>query len=519
MNLVTRVHQTSQEEPGKIAYHFMGKDTTYAEFDQTVGRFAAGLSQLGIGEGDKVAFLLGNTPHFLISLYATMRLGATAVPVNPIYSPEEIAFIVNNSDAKTVIALDALLPMIEQAAGAFPAVESYIVCELQPDTPQKIAELPESVRGKVKPFTQVVAGAPGYTEVKEADPDKTAIILYTSGTTGHPKGAMLTHRNLYSNARDVADYLGFSPDDRVVATLPVFHVFALTVVVNAPLLRGAEVLIAPKFSPSDVFRLIREKKATIFAGVPTMYNFMYQYPEGKKEDFDSVRLAISGGSSLPVALLHNFEEKFDVRVSEGYGLSEASPVTCFNPLDRDRVPGSIGTNIVNVVNRVVDEFGEDVPVGEVGELIVQGPNVMKGYYKLPEETAVALRNGWLYTGDLARQDEDGYFYIVDRKKDLVIVGGYNVYPREVEEVLYEHPAVVEAAVVGIPDPNYGEAIRAYVVKKEGDPTTVDELKGFCAAKLAKYKIPAEIEFLEELPKNTTGKILRRSLKDMATNSR
>ncbi|MET3576757.1 long-chain-fatty-acid--CoA ligase [Bhargavaea ullalensis] len=519
MNLVTRVHQTSQEEPEKIAYHFMGKDTTYAEFDQTIGRFASGLAELGVGEGDHVAFLLGNTPHFLISLYATMRLGATAVPVNPIYSPEEIAFIVNNSDAKAVIALDAMLPMIEKADAAFPKVEAYVIAETKPDTHEKLSALPESVRGKVKPFTQVVARAPGYAEVKEADPDETAIILYTSGTTGHPKGAMLTHRNLYSNARDVADYLGFSPDDRVVATLPVFHVFALTVVVNAPLLRGAEVLLAPKFSPADVFRLIREKKATIFAGVPTMYNFMYQYPEGKKEDFESVRLAISGGSSLPVALLHNFEKKFDVRISEGYGLSEASPVTCFNPLDRDRVPGSIGTNIVNVVNRVVDEFGEDVPVGEVGELIVQGPNVMKGYYKLPEETAVALRNGWLYTGDLARQDEDGYFYIVDRKKDLVIVGGYNVYPREVEEALYEHPAVVEAAVVGVPDPNYGEAIRAYVVKKEGDPTTVDELKGFCAAKLAKYKIPAEIEFLEELPKNTTGKILRRSLKNMATNSR
>lgn len=519
MNLVTRVHQTSQEEPEKIAYHFMGKDTTYAEFDQTVGRFASGLADLGIGEGDNVAFLLGNTPHFLISLYATMRIGATAVPVNPIYSPEEIAFIVNNSDAKAVIALDALLPLIERADGAFPKVDTYIIAETNPDTPGKIAAMPESVRSKVKPFTGIIAGASGQADVQEADPDGTAIILYTSGTTGHPKGAMLTHRNLYSNARDVADYLGFSPEDRILATLPVFHVFALTVVVNAPLLRGAEVLLAPKFSPADVFRLIREKKATIFAGVPTMYNFMYQYPEGRKEDFETVRLAISGGSSLPVALLHNFEEKFDVRVSEGYGLSEASPVTCFNPLDRERVPGSIGTNIVNVVNRVVDEFGEDVPVGEVGELIVRGPNVMKGYYKQPEDTAVALRDGWLYTGDLARQDENGYFYIVDRKKDLVIVGGFNVYPREVEEVLYEHPAVVEAAVVGVPDPNYGEAIRAYVVKKEGAAVTADELKAYCGRKLAKYKIPADIEFLDELPKNTTGKILRRSLKNMATNSR
>ncbi|WP_213423871.1 fatty acid--CoA ligase family protein [Bhargavaea massiliensis] len=519
MNLVKRVHHTALEEPQKIAYHFMGKDTTYAEFDQTVGLLAAGLEKIGIGKGDHVVFLLGNTPHFLVSLYATMRIGATAVPVNPIYSPEEISFIVRNSDAKAVIALDKLLPMIRQASAAFPAVESYVICETEPGTEEKISSLPEDIRGKVKPFTHVEAlgGAPA--EAVEVDDDDTAVILYTSGTTGNPKGAMLTHKNLYSNARDVADYLQFNPDDRVVATLPVFHVFALTVVVNAPLLRGAQILLVPKFSPADVFRIIREKEATIFAGVPTMYNFLYQYPEGNPEDFKSIRRAISGGSSLPVALLHNFEEKFNVRVSEGYGLSEASPVTCFNPLDRERVPGSIGTNIINVENKVVNEYGEEVPDGEVGELVVRGPNVMKGYYKMPEETAVALRDGWLYTGDLARRDENGYFYIVDRKKDLVIVGGYNVYPREVEEVLYTHPDVVEAAVVGVPDANYGEAIQAYVVKKDGSALTEQELKAFSTEKLAKYKIPASIEFLDELPKNTTGKILRRSLKDMAVNSR
>ena len=297
--------------------------------------------------------------------------------------------------------------------------------------------MPASVKNKVRSFTQLIAT--GKTDIKPVDVDEneTAIILYTSGTTGQPKGAMLTHKNIYSNARDVADYLGFSEDDRVVATLPVFHVFALTVVVNAPLLKGATILLVPRFSPADVFKITREKEATVFAGVPTMYNFLYQFPEGKTEDFESIRLSISGGSSLPVALLHNFEEKFNVRISEGYGLSEASPVTCFNPIDRERIPGSIGTNITNVENKVVDELGNEVPDGEVGELIVRGPNVMKGYYKMPEETAAALRDGWLYTGDMARRDENGYFYIVDRKKDLVIVGGYNVYPREVEEVLFD----------------------------------------------------------------------------------
>lgn len=512
MNLVTRVYETSKLQPQKTAYHFMGKDTSYAEFDQSVSMFASALLGVGVKEGDHVAFLLGNTPHFLISLYATMRIGATAIPINPIYSPDEISYILHNSDAKAVIALDQLLPLVEKAAVAFPTIEQYIICETSDDVEEKIEALPEAAKEKVQLFSRLIAtGKPNFEPVS-VNENETAIILYTSGTTGHPKGAMLTHKNLYSNARDVGDYLGFSENDRIVATLPVFHVFALTVVVNAPLLKGATVLLLPRFSPSEVFNTIKSEQATVFAGVPTMFNFLYQYPEGKTEDFDSIRLAISGGASLPVALLHNFEEKFNVRVSEGYGLSEASPVTCFNPLDRERVPGSIGTNIVNVENKVVDEYGDEVPVGEVGELIVRGPNVMKGYYKMPEETAVAIRDGWLYTGDLARQDENGYFYIVDRKKDMIIVGGYNVYPREVEEVLFAHPDIVEAAVIGVPDPDFGEEVQAFVVLKKGAQLEEKALKEFCAKRLAKYKIPETIDFLDELPKNTTGKILRRSLK-------
>jgi long-chain acyl-CoA synthetase len=516
MNLVSRVHETATTQPEKIAYHFMGQDTSYAEFDMSVSKFASALQDLGIKKGDHIAFLLGNTPHFLISLYATMRIGATAIPVNPIYTPDEISYIIQNSDAKAVIALDQLLPLVEQAAGVFPTVAHYIICETDPSTTEKIAALPASVKNKVRSFTQLIGAGTTNGHPVDVDENETAIILYTSGTTGRPKGAMLTHKNIYSNARDVADYLGFSEEDRVVATLPVFHVFALTVVVNAPLLKGATILLVPRFSPGDVFKITREKEATVFAGVPTMYNFLYQFPEGRKEDFESIRLSISGGSSLPVALLHNFEEKFNVRISEGYGLSESSPVTCFNPTDRERIPGSIGTTITNVENKVVDELGHDVPDGEVGELIVRGPNVMKGYYKMPEETAAALRDGWLYTGDLARRDEDGYFYIVDRKKDLVIVGGYNVYPREVEEVLFEHRDVVEAAVIGVPDPDFGEAVHAFVVLKDGVKEDVGSLESYCSKRLAKYKVPKHIEFLDELPKNTTGKILRRNLKDHVT---
>lgn len=513
MNLVSRVLETAKEKPEKIAYHFEGQDTSYGEFDASVAKFASSLQEMGIGRGDHVAFLLGNTPHFLISLYATMRIGATAIPVNPIYTPDEISYIILNSDAKAVVALDLLLPLVEQAAGAFPTVEHYIICETEQETPQKLAALPAGLKEKVHAFSQLIAKGSIECDPVSLDENETAIILYTSGTTGGPKGAMLTHKNIYSNARDIGEYLGFVEDDRVVATLPVFHVFALSVVVNAPLLTGATIILVPRFSPGDVFSIVKEQQATVFAAVPTMYNFMYQYPDGKSEDFDSIRLAISGGSSLPVALLHNFEDKFDVRISEGYGLSEASPVTCFNPLDRERVPGSIGTSIVNVENKVVDTDGNEMPDNEVGELVVRGPNVMKGYYKMPEQTDEALKGGWLYTGDLAKRDENGYFYIVDRKKDLVIVGGYNVYPREVEEVIYEHRDVVEAAVIGIPDADFGEEVKAYVVLKEGTSVTEEELIAFCAKKLAKYKIPKHITFTDDLPKNSTGKVLKRSLKD------
>ncbi|KEK12792.1 fatty acid--CoA ligase family protein [Lysinibacillus fusiformis] len=513
MNLVSRVRQQATEQPEKVAYHFMGKDTTYGEFEQTVGRFAKGLQDLGVEKGDHVAFLLGNTPHYLIALYATMRLGATAIPVNPIYTPDEISYILHNGDVKAVIALDLLLPLVEKGVQAFPQVKAFVVCETTADIAEKIATLSPSAQEKTHLFTQIVANTSQSLQPVEVADDDNAIILYTSGTTGTPKGAMLTHENVYSNARDVAHYLGIQEKDRVIATLPVFHVFALTVVVNAPLLSGATVLLAPRFSPTEIFALAREQKATVFAGVPTMYNFLYQLPEGNPEDFSTIRLAISGGASLPVALLHNFEQKFNVRVSEGYGLSEASPVTCFNPLDRDRKAGSIGTSISNVENRVVDVNGQEVPVGEVGELIVRGPNVMKGYYKLPEETAMTIRDGWLYTGDLARVDDEGYFYIVDRKKDMIIVGGFNVYPREVEEVLFAHNNIVEAAVVGFPDPNLGEAVHAYVVLKEVAATTTEDLLSYCGKHMVKYKVPKVIEIMDELPKNTTGKILRRSLKE------
>lgn len=508
MNLSFQLHETAKRLPTKTAYHFLSQSSTYAELDGAVTKFASGLEKLGLQKGDHVALLLGNSPHFVISLYGAMRLGVTVIPINPIYTPDEIGYILNNGDVKAVIMLDMLLPLAEKMHHLLPKVENFIVCE----TGQASSNLEESsVSAKLKSFTSVVGSGELNFKGPELDEEETAIILYTSGTTGKPKGAMLSHKNLYSNASDVGEYLRMNESDRVITALPMFHVFCLTVALNAPLITGATILIVPKFSPKEVFQLAKEHEATVFAGVPTMYNFLFQYPEGNPEDLKSLRLCISGGASLPVALLKNFEQKFSVMISEGYGLSEASPVTCFNPLDRPRKAGSIGTSIIHVENKIVNELGEEVAVGEVGELVVRGPNVMKGYYKLPEETDATLRDGWLYTGDLAKVDEEGYFYIVDRKKDMIIVGGYNVYPREVEEVLYSHPDVVEVAVLGVPDPNFGEAVRSYVVSKNPDLTEA-QLLDYCAEHLAKYKLPTAIEFIDELPKNTTGKILRRALK-------
>ncbi|CAH0344415.1 fatty acid--CoA ligase family protein [Bacillus sp. CECT 9360] len=510
MNITEQLHETAVRIAGKPAYYFMDQATSYGELDGAVTKFADGLHKLGVSKGDHVALLLGNSPHFIIGMYGALRAGATVIPVNPIYTPDEIGYILNNGDVKVVIALDLLVPLLEKLNPMLPSVEHMVICETQQEKGEAdISKL--SIYPKMKSFTSMVATGDLSFTGPAVDEEDTAVILYTSGTTGKPKGAMLTHKNLYSNANDVGDYLKITEDDRVVTTLPMFHVFCLTVVFNAPLMRGGTLIVVPKFSPQEIFRLVKKYEATVFAGVPTMYNFLQQFPDGNPEDFKSLRLSISGGASLPVALLKAFEQKFNVFVSEGYGLSEASPVTTFNPLDRPRKPGSIGRNIQNVENKVVNEMGEEVPINEVGELIVKGPNVMKGYYKLPEETAATLKNGWLYTGDLARMDEEGYFYIVDRKKELIIVGGYNVYPREVEEVLFAHPDIVEAAVIGVPDPNQGEVVQAFAVKKN-DALTEADLLTYCRDHLAKYKVPKSIEFIDELPKNTTGKILRRSLK-------
>ncbi|WP_070327855.1 long-chain-fatty-acid--CoA ligase [Exiguobacterium aurantiacum] len=508
-NLVTALQGVVAAHPNKAAYVF-GEDTvSYEQFFGQVQAMASTLEQKGIDRGDHVALVLGNSPAFLISYFAVLARGGIVIPINPTYTPDEMAYILLDGDVKAIVALSPLVAQAETALTNLPQLKLVISVPY--------AEVPAIERtGDIEfmPFSKAFAS--GVTALVKVDEQDVAVILYTSGTTGKPKGALLTHLNLFSNAHSIGEYLEITPDDKALAALPMFHVFCLTVIVNAPLLRGATIIILPKFSPQDVFDLIPKHQVSIFAGVPTMYNFLLQtalkvptYTSALKH----VRVFVSGGASLPVQLLESFEQKFECKILEGYGLSEASPVTCFNPLHGERKAGSIGPSIIHVENKIVDELGEEVGVGEVGELIVRGPNVMKGYYKLPEETSMTLRDGWLYTGDLAKRDEDGYFYIVDRKKDMVIVGGYNVYPREVEEVLYQHPGIVEAAVIGVPDAEQGEAVKAFIVTR--DELSVDEIRAFAATKLAKYKQPSHIEIIDELPRNTTGKILRTVLKSEA----
>lgn len=500
MNILQELSEIVNKRSSDYAYIFEGEQVTYRQLHEEIKKFALGLQHLGVQKGDHIALILDNSPEFIIGLYGAWRAGAVVIPINPSFTKEELAYILQNGDVKYLLIFQSLIPTIQKISSTIPTLEFTIICNVTNENLQipKMKTMSEIYGNRVKEFNKV--------DIQNED---VAIILYTSGTTGRPKGVMLTHSNLYCNAMDVSTFLRYTEKDTIIATLPMFHVFCLTVVINATLMSGATIAILSKFSPNHVFQMVRDYGATIFAGVPTMYNYLYQYPEGKQEDFASIRLCISGGSSLPVALLEKFEEKFHVIISEGYGLSETSPVTCFNPLDRPRKAGTVGSNIVNVENKIVNEVGEEVPSGETGELIVRGPHVMKGYYKMPKETAKVLKDGWLYTGDIARRDEDGYFSIVDRKKEIIIVGGYNVYPREVEEVLHRHDSIVEAAVIGIKDEGLDEKVKAYVVVNKiiGE----DELMAYCREFLVKYKVPTIIEFIDELPKNGTGKISKLKL--------
>jgi len=514
--------------PQNVALEFLGRTLTYRELWERSRRFAQGLKDLGVRPGDRVALMLPNTPQFVLAFYGVLVAGGVGVNVSPLYTPRELRHQLEDSGAETLVILDHLLPRFLEVERETP-VKRVVVTGLQDFLPfPKNLLYPWKARrdglplGFPKregfhPLTELLKRPPA--EPHPADPEDLALLQYTGGTTGLPKGAMLTHKNLVANVLQID---AWDPTSRellgkgvMLGALPFFHVYGMTVAMNYGLYSGHKIVLLPRPEIHAILEAIEKHRVTHFPGVPTLYVAFNNLPGIEGRNVRSLRICLSGAAPLPVEVAKRFEEITGARLIEGYGLSEASPVTHSNPVLGEARKGSIGLPLPSVEARVVDEEGQEVPVGEVGELVVKGPNVMKGYWKRPEETQKALRDGWLFTGDLARMDEDGYFYIVDRKKDMIIAGGYNVYPREVEEVLYQHEAVQEAAVVGVPDPYRGETVAAFLVLKPEYRGRVSEkdLEAFCRERLAAYKVPRLWEFRESLPKSGVGKVLKRELRE------
>src|SRR4051794_4776398 len=464
---------------------------TYEQFDDAAGRVAGWLRSRGLRPGDRVGVMLPNVPYFAVAYYGVLRAGGVVVPMNVLLKEREVAFYLSDPGARFVFVWHQFADAAGEGAAAAGA-EAIVVAP-----------------GEFERF--LAEGQPEREDV-ERDGSDTAVIIYTSGTTGTPKGAELTHDNLRMNCLHGAKHLaGTTQADVILGALPLFHSFGQTCCLNGAVSAGACLTLLPRFDAGKALEIIQRDRVTIFEGVPTMYHAMLHHPERERFDVTSLRLCISGGSSLPVEVLRGFDEAFGTKILEGYGLSETSPVATSSRPDRERKPGSIGQPIDGVEMKVVDDDGNEVPQGEVGEIIIRGHNVMKGYWNRPDATAAVMRDGWFHTGDLARVDEDGYFFIVDRKKEMIIRGGYNVYPREIEEVLYEHPAVLEAAVIGVPDVSLGEDVGAAVVLKPGQDADADDIRTFVKERVAAYKYPRKIWFRDELPKGPTGKILKREI--------
>jgi long-chain acyl-CoA synthetase len=491
LNLASLLTESAARAPQAAAIRLGQVELSYAELDRGSARLAGLLRAHGVEPGDRVGVMLPNVPEFPIAYYGVLRAGGTVVPMNVLLKRREIAFYLEDSGAKVLLAWHGFLEEAEEGAAEADA--------------EPIAVEPAAFSATLEEHEP----EPGLADTAE---DDTAVILYTSGTTGKPKGAELTHVNLFRNA-DVSSRTTceIGGGDVVLGALPLFHSFGQTVAMNASLMVGACLTLVPKFDPGEALATMQRDRVTHFYGVPTMFGALLHHPERESFDTSSLRTCITGGASMPVEVLRGFEEAFGAVVLEGYGLSETSPVACSNHPDRERKPGSIGTPIEGVEMRVVDESDQPVAQGEVGEIVIRGHNIMKGYWQRPDATAEAMRGGWFHSGDMARTDEDGYFYIVDRKKDLIIRGGYNVYPREVEEVLYEHPKIREAAVVGVPHDEWGEEIGAAVVLHEGEELSAEEVSAYVKERIAAYKYPRVVWFLDDLPKGPTGKILKREI--------
>ncbi|QCC57666.1 long-chain fatty acid--CoA ligase [Natrinema thermotolerans] len=515
-NLVTNLAAAVEEHGDNTAIGYQGTETSYEEFWGQTGAFATALEERGLGAGDRVALYLPNVPPFLIGFHGTLRAGGVVVPMNPQYKSREIGHLLGDSEAKVVVALADLVPFVN---------------EVQDETSvEHVVSIGGEAEGAVtlEEFLE-----PGDPDIVDRADDDVAVQPYTSGTTGQPKGVQLTHNNLASNANSAAKLIpdGIRADDKGLGVLPLFHIYGMTVTMNATLFNGGAFYPMPEWDAQDAVSLIEDEQLTIMHGVPAMYNDVINQPNAEEFDLSSVRLCGVGGSGIPVEVLRQFEELYEPKIYEGYGLTETSPITHFNsPIDGRRV-GSIGKTVPGVDSKVVDDDFEEIPPVEegpideeeadlreiTGEIVVAGPNVMKGYYGLPEanEEAFTEEGGrtWFHTGDIGYHDEDDFFYVVDREKHMIVTGGYNVYPREVEELLFEHEDVADAAVAGIPDERRGETVKAFVVRTPDGDVTEEEIKQYCLTNLAEYKHPREVEFVDELPRTTTGKVQKFKLRE------
>ena len=520
---------SAHKYPDRDAIIFYGKRLTYRTLDEAATRFAAALADRGLAKGDRVSLFLPNCPQMVIAYYGTLRAGGLAVSTSPLYSTRELTHQLNDSGAETIVVLSKLYPLVREVASQT-GLKRIIVTNIKeyfPPLLRLLFTLLKEKRQGHRPaverrpgtewFSEMLTSAPAKSPATTVGPDDPALLQYTGGTTGLSKGAMLTHRNLVANTMQAGAWLVKKSDgvEIFLGAIPFFHIYGMTVVMNLCISLGHTMVLLPQFKVQEVLETIAKYRPTLFPGVPTMYVAINNYPEVGRYDLRSIKACLSGAAPLPVEVQTRFETLTGARLVEGYGLTEASPVTHANPLFGARRVGTIGLPLPDTDARIVDlESGEHtVPPREIGEVAVKGPQVMAGYWNQPSETAMVLRDGWLYTGDIGYMDEQGYFTIVDRKKEMIITSGFNVYPREVEEPLYEHPKVKEAVAVGLPDPYRGETVKIYVVLKAGEHATEQEIIDFCKQRMAKHKVPTLVEFRLELPKTLIGKVLRRALRE------
>jgi long-chain acyl-CoA synthetase len=513
LNLAVLLEDTARELPDRFAIVFNETKLTYAQVNGAANQIANGLSALGIGRGDNVALSCPNLPYFPLIYYGILKTGATVVPLNVLLKGREIAYHLTDSDAKVYFCFQGTpeLPMGQFGYEGFQQTDGcdhFFMITADPAAPSPVAG--------TKTLGQLMYQQSPVFDTALTSPDDTAVILYTSGTTGQPKGAELSHSNMVLNARLADSMYPPAEHDVTLITLPLFHSFGQTVQMNSGFYKGMTLTLLPRFDPGAALGIMERDDVTIFMGVPTMYWAMLNYPDADKFDLEKIsrnlRLAGSGGSAMPVEVMKAFNDKFSVKILEGYGLSETSPVASFNRVDMPAKPGSVGPPVWGVSIRIVDLEDNDVPQGEMGEILIKGHCVMKGYYKRPEATAATIRDGWLHTGDIGTFDEDGYVYITDRVKDMIIRGGFNVYPREIEEVMMTHPDISLAAVVGIPHDSHGEEVKAFVILNQGAQASEEEIIVWCKENMAAYKYPRIVVIRDTLPMTATGKILKRELR-------